>query len=79
MSGVINKIKNLTSKLNLNNNFTNLWNAHIKNNRLLTTIIIANIVIYIMFTLINTFFKLPIVLFLGTVLGLWVYSKKIIT
>ena len=76
---MVDSLKTIASKLNLNKMLNNVWNNQLKNNRLLTTIIIANIVVYIMFTIINTFFKLPVVLFLGTILGLLVYNKKVLT
>lgn len=77
---MVDSLKTIASNLKLNTMFNKIWNSQLKNNRLLTTIIIANIVVYIMFTIINTFFKLPVVLFLGTILGLWVYNnKKVLT
>lgn len=76
---MVDSLKAIASNLKLNTMFNKIWNSQLKNNRLLTTIIIANIVVYIMFTIINTFFKLPVVLFLGTILGLLVYNKKVLT
>ncbi len=77
---MVDSLKTIASNLKLNTMFNKIWNSQLKNNRLLTTIIIANVVVYIMFTIINTFFKLPVVLFLGTILGLWVYNnKKVLT
>ena len=71
----INIIKNFITKMKLNEKIGEIYSNSFKDNRLLMSIIVGNIVVYIIFTLLSTFFKLPIVLFLGTSLGLWVYMR----
>ena len=67
----LNILRKIETQMNLSDKLKDI----LSNNRLLMMIIVGNIVVYILFSILTTFFKIPIVLFLGTVLGVWVYMK----
>lgn len=67
----LNMLRKIETQMNLSDKLKDI----LSNNRLLMMIIVGNIVVYILFSILTTFFKIPIVLFLGTVLGVWVYMK----
>ena len=50
---------------------------YFKNNRLLFSILFSIALVYMLFAIFNTFFKIPVILFLGTVLGLYIYKTPI--
>jgi hypothetical protein len=60
----------------LKKNFDLFYNKYIKNNSLMFTILFSIMMVYILFTIFNTFFKIPVILFLGTVLGLYMHKNK---
>jgi len=60
----------------LKRNFDLFYNKFIKNNSLMFTILFSIIIVYVLFTIFNTFFKIPVILFLGTVLGLYIHKNK---
>ena len=64
-------LKNTISKLKIEDKLKDIF----KDNRLLMFIIVANIIVYLVITFLSTFFKLPIILFVGTTLGIWMYMK----
>ena len=64
-------LKNTISKLKIEDKLKDIF----KDNRLLMFIIVANIIVYMIITFLSTFFKLPIILFVGTTLGVWMYMK----
>lgn len=64
-------LKNTLSKLKIDEKVKDIF----KNNTLLMFIIVANIIVYLVITFLSTFFKLPIILFVGTTLGIWMYMK----
>lgn len=67
----LNILRKIETQMNLSDKLKDI----LSNNRLLMMIIVGNIVVYILFSILTTFFKIPIVLFLGSVLGVWVYMK----
>jgi len=60
----------------LKKNFELFYNKYIKNNSLMFTILFSIMMVYILFTIFNTFFKIPVILFLGTILGLYMHKNK---
>lgn len=71
MELALNMLKNTISKLKIEDKLKDIF----KDNRLLMFIIVANIIVYLVITFLSTFFKLPIILFVGTTLGIWMYMK----
>tara|TARA_B100000780_G_scaffold150581_3_gene105192 strand:+ start:1436 stop:1666 length:231 start_codon:yes stop_codon:yes gene_type:complete len=57
-------------------NFEQFYKKYIKNNSLMFTILFSIMMVYILFTVFNTFFKIPVILFLGTILGLYIHKNK---
>lgn len=71
MELALSMLKNTISKLKIEDKLKDIF----KDNRLLMFIIVANIIVYLVITFLSTFFKLPIILFVGTTLGIWMYMK----
>ena len=71
MELALSMLKNTISQLKIEDKLKDIF----KDNRLLMFIIVANIIVYIIITFLSTFFKLPIILFVGTTLGVWMYMK----
>ena len=71
MELALSMLKNTISQLKIEDKIKDIF----KDNRLLMFIIVANIIVYIIITFLSTFFKLPIILFVGTTLGVWMYMK----
>ena len=74
---MINLIKNMILSNIKNTEILNFYNKYLKEQGLLLTIIISIVIVYIIFTMMNSLFKLPIILIGGTLLGLYVYKKYI--
>ena len=71
MELALSMLKNTISQLKIEDKLKDIF----KDNRLLMFIIVANIIVYLVITFLSSFFKLPIILFVGTTLGVWMYMK----
>lgn len=75
MELALSMLRNTISQLKIEDKLKDTFKDTFKNNRLLMFIIVANIIVYLVITFLSTFFKLPIILFVGTTLGVWMYMK----
>ena len=74
----MNVLKNKNTAIQvakIKKNFNNFYETYLKNNRLLFTILFSIMGVYMLFSIFNTFFKIPVILFLGTILGLYIYKN----
>jgi hypothetical protein len=57
-------------------NFLNFNRKYLSDYKLLLYVVICISIIYFIFAVFNTFFKLPVILILGTIMGLYLYKNN---